>query len=108
MDPNLAKQDKRIEEVQNCLTPVLIQIRMVVEPGAMNYCKSGPVFIFGALFKKKKKKSSVTLFEILGDPNLAVSIKFDRIIIWFRVYPERGRRCLCLDTSVLCRELHVL
>ena len=107
MDPNLAKQDKRIEEVQNCLTPALIQIRMIVEPGAMNYCKSGPAFIFGALFKKKKK-SSVTLFEILGDPNLAVSIKFDRIIIRFRVYPERGRRCLCLDTSVLCRELHVL
>ena len=56
MDPNLAKQDKRIEEVQNCLTLALIQIRMIVEPGAMNYCKSGPAFIFGALFKKKKKK----------------------------------------------------
>lgn len=105
MDPNLAKQENRIEEVQNCLTPVLIQIRMV-EPGAKNYCKSGPAFIFGALFKKKKK--TATLFEKLGDPNLAVSIKFDRIMIWFRVYPERGRRCLCLDTSVLCRELHVL
>lgn len=106
MDPNLAKRENRIEEVQNCLTPVLIQIRMVVEPGAMNYCKSGPAFIFGAFFFFFK--SSVTLFEILGDPNLAVSIKFDIIIIWFRVYPERGRRCLCLNTSVLCRELHVL
>lgn len=55
-------------------------------------------------FKKKLCNS----FEILGDPNLAVNIKFDIIIIWFRrVYPERGRRCLCLNTSVLCVESYM-